>query len=74
MKDQSSSIDTLEAWLELTREEEIDCDRFALLIAPWLDGTIGEPRVLELLEHHRRLCAECDEEVRLVKAALGQGG
>jgi hypothetical protein len=29
--------------------------------------------LLELLEHHRRLCAECDEEVRLVKAALGHG-
>jgi hypothetical protein len=73
MKNQSPSIDTLEAWLELTRGEEIDCDRFALLVAPWLDGRIGEPRLLELLEHHRRLCAECDEEVRLVKVALGHG-
>jgi hypothetical protein len=74
MNDKSPSIKTLEAWLALTREDEIDCDRFAQLIAPWLDQTISEPRLLELLEHHRELCSECAEEVRLVQAALGKDG
>jgi hypothetical protein len=71
MNDKSPGIDTLEAWLALTRDEELDCDQFAELIAPWLDQTISEPRLLQQLEHHRRLCAECDEELRLVQAALG---
>lgn len=62
--------ETLEAWLKLTRDDEFDCDQFAELIAPWLDGAITEPRLLDLLEHHRELCSECDEEVQLVKTAL----
>lgn len=66
------TLETLEAWLKVTRDEELDCDRFAELIAPWLDQPITEPRLLELLEHHRQLCVECDEEVRLVEAALGK--
>ncbi len=69
-----TSRDTLEVWLQLTHEEEIDCDRFAMFIAPMLDQTITDPRLLELLEHHRRLCADCEEEVRLVESALGKAG
>lgn len=68
----SPPLDTLEAWLALTRADELDCDRFAELIAPWLDGAITEPRLLELVEHHRRLCSECDEEVRLVESARNE--
>lgn len=74
MSDQHPAHATLQTWLSLTREEELDCDRFAALLAAWIDGRVTDPRLLELLEHHRRLCAECDEEATLVETALGDDG
>lgn len=71
MTDKSPSLDTIQTWLTLTRAEELDCDRFAELLAPWLDQRLEDPRLLELLEHHRRLCSECDEEATLLETALG---
>ena len=73
MSDQHPTHATLQAWLSLTREEELDCDRFNALLATWIDGSVADPRLLELLEHHRRLCAECDEEATLLEIALGDG-
>lgn len=70
MSDKPQTYETLQAWLKVTREEEVDCDRFAELLAPWLDGRIEDPALLALLEHHRRLCVECHEEASLVEAAL----
>ena len=70
MSDNPKHYDTLRAWLDITFEQELDCDRFAELLAPWLDQRIDDPKLLELLDHHRRLCAECDEEASLVEAAL----
>jgi hypothetical protein len=72
MSDKRQNYEAVLAWLEVTREEELDCDRFAELVAPWLDQRITDARILELLEHHRRLCSECDEEVTLVERALGK--
>lgn len=70
MSDKQQTYETLRAWLNVTREEELDCDRFAELLAPWLDDRIEDPKLLELLAHHRKLCVECDEEASLVEAAL----
>ena len=72
MSEESRSYELLRTWLDNTRDEEIDCDRFTALLAPWLDQRITDPKLLALLEHHRRLCAECGEEASLVEAALGK--
>jgi hypothetical protein len=72
MNDKPRTDETVHIWLKLTRDEELDCDRFAQLLAPWLDGRVEDPRILELLEHHRRLCGECNEEVTLLKTALDE--
>lgn len=71
MSHDSHGHDTLQGWLKVTLEQELDCDKFAALLAPWLDQRIEDPKLLALLEHHRRLCVECDEEASLVEAALG---
>ncbi len=70
MSDESHGYATIEAWLQATRAEELDCDRFAELLAPWLDRRIDDPKLLDLLAHHRRLCRECDEEATLLEVAL----
>jgi len=70
MNDKPRSDETVHAWLKLTREEELDCDQFTQLLAPWLDGRVEDPQVLALLEHHRRLCGECSEEAALLETAL----
>jgi hypothetical protein len=72
MSDKPKTYQEVQAWLSATRDEELDCDRFSELVAPWLDQRITDVRVLELLEHHRRLCSECAEEVALVERALGK--
>ena len=72
MSDHSHSHEALKSWLDVTQADEIDCDRFAELLAPWLDQRVEDPHVLALLEHHRKLCAECDEEATLVETALGK--
>jgi urease accessory protein UreF len=71
MSHDSHGHQTLQAWLKVTLEQELDCDEFAALLAPWLDQRIDDPKLRALLEHHRRLCVECDEEASLVEAALG---
>ncbi len=70
MSEKPHTHEALQFWLELTRADELDCDRFAQLLPPWLDQRIEDPHLLELLEHHRRLCAECDEEASLLETAL----
>jgi hypothetical protein len=72
MSDKPHLHEALQSWLSVTQSEELDCDRFAELLAPWLDQRVTDPAVLALLEHHRRLCAECDEEATLLETALGR--
>lgn len=60
----------LEDMLQRTREEELDCDQFLSLLAPYLDKRLGDPGIRRLIEHHRDLCAECAEELRLLGKAL----
>jgi len=70
MNDKPRSDEAVHGWLELTQDDELDCDQFSRLLAPWLDGRVEDPRILELISHHRRLCGECNEEAELLKAAL----
>lgn len=61
---------TLRRLLDSTRAEELDCDRFLELLAPFLDGRITEAALREQIEHHARQCPECDEELAIVRRAL----
>ena len=70
MTDKPRAHEVLRALLASTREEELDCDRFLELLAPWLDERIEDPALRELLEHHRRQCPECAEEVGILERAL----
>jgi hypothetical protein len=60
----------LEDMLLRTQEQELDCDQFVALLAPYLDRRIEDAGIRRLIEHHRDLCAECAEELRLLGRAL----
>jgi predicted anti-sigma-YlaC factor YlaD len=60
---------TLARLLDLTRSEEIDCDAFAEHLAALVEGKV-EPKLAALLDHHRKLCPECDEELNALARAL----
>jgi hypothetical protein len=53
-----------------TQEQELDCDQFLVLLAPYLDRRLEDTGIRKLIEHHRDLCAECAEELRLLDRAL----
>ena len=60
----------LEDMLKRTREQELDCDQFLELLAPYLDQRLTDAGVRRLIEHHRDLCAECAEELELLEQSL----
>jgi hypothetical protein len=60
----------VEGLLAQTRAEEIDCDEFLELLAPYLDQRLEDPKLVKLLEQHRDLCPECAEELSLLESAL----
>ncbi len=56
--------------LELTRDDEINCDQFASQLAAYVDGNIGDSEALALLDHHSEICPECAEELQILRRAL----
>jgi hypothetical protein len=56
--------------LQRTREQELDCDQFLELLAPYLDKRLEDAAIRRMIEHHRDLCAECAEELRLLGKSL----
>jgi hypothetical protein len=56
MAKRADAYGSLREMLRLTRDEELDCDRFLELSAPFLDGRVDDPCLLALIEHHRQLC------------------
>ncbi|HWZ90842.1 MAG TPA: hypothetical protein VNW92_18400 [Polyangiaceae bacterium] len=70
MTNRPKAHEVLRGMLASTREDELDCDRFLELLAPWLDERIENAALRELLEHHRRQCPECAEEVSILERAL----
>jgi hypothetical protein len=70
MSDDPKAATTLRHLLDGTREQEIDCDRFLELLAPYLDGRISDEELREQIAHHARLCPECDEELAILRRAL----
>jgi hypothetical protein len=71
MSEKPKAAAILRRLLDGTRDEELDCDRFLALLAPYLDGTLGDTELLEQIAHHARQCPECDEELAVLKRALG---
>ena len=68
MNDRKRLLKGLGKLLQKTRDDEVDCDQYTRHLAAWIDGGI-KPELAELLEHHRSICPECDEErAALVKA------
>jgi len=67
---QPDAAQMLRRLLAETREEEMDCDAFAMHLAEHLDGRLPAEQA-ELFAHHTSLCGECDEELQLLAKALG---
>ncbi len=66
-------IDGLIRLLGLTKDDEIDCDRFLSLIAEFAEqASAGKsiPKGLKAVEHHLSICAECHEEYESLRQAL----
>lgn len=72
-KEQSeqSATSALLSSLGLTRDQELDCDAFLEKIASLVDGAIKDEQVLALMEHHRIICPECEEELQILARAIG---
>jgi hypothetical protein len=70
LTDRPKAHEVLRGLLASTRKDELDCDRFLELLAPWLDERVEDAALRELLEHHRHQCAECAEEVSILERAL----
>jgi hypothetical protein len=60
----------IEDMLAKTRAEELDCDQFLELLAPYVDQRLQDPKLLHLIQRHRDLCRECAEELSLLESAL----
>jgi len=60
---------SLARMLELTRGEEMDCEGFADHLAALVEGNV-EPELKALMDHHRLICPECDEEREALERAL----
>lgn len=70
MSDEKDPYAALEDMLLRTQEQELDCDQFLALLAPYLDRRLEDPGLRRLIEHHRDLCAECAEELSLLGRAV----
>lgn len=54
-----------------TREEELDCDDYLGHLAQYVEGSMDDERLRALMEHHREICPECEEERAILARALG---
>ena len=61
---------SLARMLELTRSDELDCEEFARHLAALVEGKV-EPELKALMDHHRVICPECEEERQALALALG---
>jgi len=70
--DQSKVKLLLDALL-LTKEVEIDCDECFDSIAEFAESQLSGlevPEALILIDNHIRICADCNEEFRMLKKAI----
>jgi len=63
--------------IELTRDDEIDCERCLALVAEFAERELAGrpvPAALEAVAHHLSVCAECREEYEaLLRVLAGLG-
>ena len=59
----------LQSGLELTRAKEMDCDEFVETLAAYLDDGLEQAK-RTLIEHHREICPECEEQLQLLLTGL----
>lgn len=69
MNEPRNPFEKLEDLLSRTLDHELDCDQFVELLAPYLDEGLDDD-MRRLVQHHRDLCAECAEELKLLERAL----
>jgi len=74
MSDEPKAATILRRLVDGTRDEEIDCDRFLVLLAPYLDGRLGSPELREQIAPHAKQCPACTEELEILKRALAPDG
>ncbi len=60
----------LRSSLALTQDREIDCDEFLERLAELIDGRLMDKDIAALMEHHRKICPECEEERQILERAL----
>ena len=58
--------------LGMTRDHELDCDEYRELLAAYVEDGLSETEIRTLMDHHRAMCPECDEEYQLLLRALGR--
>jgi len=56
--------------LVLTRDEELDCDAFLDHLAELVDGSLATAELRILMEHHRKICGECEEARQVLARAI----
>lgn len=69
MSDPKDTRATLAKMLALTQDEELDCTGFAQHLAALVEDKV-EPELRVLLDHHREICPECEEEREALARAL----
>ncbi|MEM7158674.1 MAG: zf-HC2 domain-containing protein [Myxococcota bacterium] len=70
MSETNEADRTLGNLLDLTRDDEVDCDQFSRHLAAFVEGGLEGP-LRALMEHHRKICPECEEERAVLMRALG---
>ena len=63
----------LRSSLMLTRDREIDCDEFLERLADLVDGGLKDAELAALMEHHRTICPDCEQERQILVRALATG-
>ena len=56
--------------LALTLDRELDCEEFLERLAELIDGRLRGSEFEALMEHHRKLCPDCEEERQILERAL----
>ncbi|MFT4976363.1 MAG: hypothetical protein ACI8S6_002260 [Myxococcota bacterium] len=72
MSDRTDPTERILELLRLTQQEELDCDAFRALLPALLDGNITDAHRTALIAHHQLICPECDEELQILRRALGR--
>jgi hypothetical protein len=60
----------LRSALALTRDRELDCEEFLEHLAELIDGRLVGGELEPLMEHHRTICPDCEEERQILQRAV----